>query len=306
MSRREDAAGGARAVIEDILATQNSGRTIESLQALVEQFLSKEHGLQKVLADLDAQAEDVTQQIVDEKAARNARTGKGSLAASASVAKTAQRELKLKESMLNRLRMVEDRHNRDLLVMREQINTLRVDAMDRNKHFDTLAAKLQHIKTDLVEALERSNVILAERNELSDQLKTVKADDAEHKKSFETRLADLKTQIDAMQAAMVKAAKAGKLAGQDSGDDKGGKGGEDDGPGSGNLTEEQEEAARANIMKLDVFIREYEAVVADLHAQTAQLQEVFKHMIAQAGLERLDQLVEKFAEEEAFKYEIFG
>jgi DNA repair exonuclease SbcCD ATPase subunit len=244
---------------------------------------------------------------VETKADRNARsTGKGALAGAVAVSRATEKQLKLKENMLNRLRKTEDRHNAELLVLRERINNLRVEAMDRNKVFDGMAADLHRIKAELVVALDRSNTVLAERNELSDQLKAVRAEDAEHKLIFEARLKELRAQIDTMQAALVKAAKEGKLAASAPSDADDDKKDPDGGPGSGNLTEEQEEAARANIMKLDHLIREFEGVVRDLHAQTAQLQEVFKHMIAQAGLERLDQLVERFAEEEAYKYEIFG
>jgi hypothetical protein len=298
------------AVIQDIISTQTHGRSIESLQALVEQYASREHGLNKQHAELDSQLEAVYKQIVEVKAERAARTGKGALGAPLLLAKEAQREYRLKENLLTRLRSIEDRHNKDLLEMRERINQLRLEALDRTKVFDGLVADLNGVKGRLVEALEVSNAVLGERNELSDQLKTVKADDAEHKAAFEARLKDLNGQIAEMQAILVKAAKAGKLAaggmggGGGAGDGDGDGGAE--GPGSGNLTEEQEEETRANINKLDHLIREYESVVQDLHAQTAQLQEVFKHMIAQAGLERLDQLVERFAEEEAFKYEIFG
>lgn len=288
-------------VVDDIIATNNSGRSIESLQALVEQYASKEHGITKMLVDLDGQIEEYYNAIIEAKAERNQRTGKGALSGAIAITKATEKEMKLKENMLTRLRRMEDRHNADLVVMKERINTYRVDAIDQNKNFDHMAFELQTIKQALVIALEKSNVILGERNELSEQLKAVRAEDVEHKANFEIKLKDLNGQIDTMQIALVKAAKAGKLSANSDTDSKNG-----DGPGSGNLTEEQEEETRSNILKIDHLIREYEVVVSDLHQQTSQLQEVFKHMIAQANLERLDQLVERFAEEEAFKYEIFG
>lgn len=102
-------------------------------------------------------------------------------------------------------------------------------------------------------------------------------------------------------------------AGDDDDDDDGEGEGGDDGPGSGNLTEEQEAEARTAIIKLDKRIVETEAAITGLHATTQRLGLVFKHMLAQAAHARgrteglsLDELVDLFASDEAWKYEMSG
>lgn len=338
-------------VFEELMQNQVGERTIEGLQSLVEQYASKEDAFKKLHAELDDRIKSLYDEVVEAKAERAKGSKGGALAASLVATRAADQQLKIKEKLLVRLRMIEDKHNRDLSIMKNRINQLRIESVDQNHRFDEMVSELQGVKAQLVAQLEVSNGILADRNDLADHLKAVRSEDAEHKKQFEAKLKELNEQIDVVQASLVKAARHGKLGsggGGGGGDDGGGAEGEG-GPGSGNLTEEQEEEARANINKLDHLIKEYEAIVTDLHSQTHQLQEVFKHMIAQVGLERcvttrdnhvvleqlhprdgqdfhrhppltpwhpfprivpatcrLDQLVERFAEEEAFKYEIFG
>lgn len=206
----------------------------------------------------------------------------------------------LKEELLGRLRVLENSLAHDMSQGRERINKLRMEAAARNKRFDVLVAGLNKVKAEMVGLLERSNAALAAKNDAAEQLKAEREADESARAAYEAEALKLQTAIAQSHASTVAAARASAM--KKPGDEEG----EEDGPGSGNLTEEQEEAARSTILRLDQLITEHEAICADLHRQTQQLQDVFRAMIGQAGLHTLDELVDKFAEAEAFKYEIYG
>lgn len=186
---------------------------------------------------------------------------------------------------------------------RARINSLRTEALSRNSKFGSQVESLRAIKDSMVEYLEKSNAALAGRNEAAEALKRARAEEAEEKSTWEGRLRGLQEAIAAAQTARLEDVKARATIkhGEEQEEDAA-----EGGPGSGNLTEEQEAAARESIITLDRAIVEHETIIADLHRLTLQLQEVFRAMIQQAGLESLDQLVERFAAAEAHKYEMYG
>jgi len=286
-----------KSTLETVLGPSKAGaRTSEALQLRVEQAKGKEEYLKRQIASADAKIEDLRKAIISAQRDKAKATGKGAAEAGLSASRGVEKAAKFLEQLLARLRKLDDTRKAELKVMKGRIDHLRQEAMDRTETFDLRAKEVESIKLNLVSALEKSNIVLNARNEVSDRLKAVRAQAEHDLQVYKEQEASLQSELTVLQKEMIQA--AAKVASTDRD--------EEEGPGSGEMTEEQEAEARHNIRVLEGRIKEYEAAISALHEQTRQLQEVFKHMIAQAGLQTLDDLVDMFAKQEAFKYEIFG
>jgi len=285
-----------KSTLETVLGPSKAGaRTSEALQLRVEQARGKEEYLKRQIASADAKIEDLRKSIISAQRDKAKATGKGATEAGLSASRGVEKAAKFLEQLLARLRKLDDTRVAELKAMRGRIDHLRQEAMDRTETFDLRAKEVESIKLNLVSALEKSNIVLNARNEVSDRLKVVRAQAEHDGEVYKEQEASLQSELTVLQKEMIQA--AAKIASAEI---------EEGGPGSGEMTEEQEAEARNNIRVLEGRIKEYEAAISALHEQTRQLQEVFKHMIAQAGLQTLDDLVDMFAKQEAFKYEIFG
>lgn len=285
-----------KSTLETVLGPSKAGaRTSEALQLRVEQARGKEEYLKRQIASADAKIEDLRKSIISAQRDKAKATGKGATEAGLSASRGVEKAAKFLEQLLARLRKLDDTRVAELKAMRGRIDHLRQEAMDRTETFDLRAKEVESIKLNLVSALEKSNIVLNARNEVSDRLKAVRAQAEHDGEVYKEQESSLQSELTVLQKEMIQA--AAKIASSEI---------EEGGPGSGEMTEEQEAEARNNIRVLEGRIKEYEAAISALHEQTRQLQEVFKHMIAQAGLQTLDDLVEMFAKQEAFKYEIFG
>lgn len=283
--------------LEQVLGPSKAGaRTSEALQLRVEQAKGKEEYLKRQIAAADAKIEELRKSIISAQRDKAKVTGKGANEAGLSASRGVEKAAKFLEQLLARLRKLDDTRTAELKTMKGKIDHLRQEAMDRTETFDLRAKEVESIKVNLVSALEKSNIVLNIRNEVSDKLKLVRAQAERDTEMYIEQESRLQTELSVLQKEMIQA--AAKVASTNAD--------EENLPGSGEMTEEQEAEARRNIRVLEGRVKEYEAAISALHEQTRQLQEVFKHMIAQAGLQTLDDLVDMFAKQEAFKYEIFG
>ena len=93
-------------------------RTVESLQLRTEQASLLEEGMRRRLGQLDAEIDATARRITEAKAAKRAATGKGANEAGLAASRSVGQAARLKEQLLARLRLAEDRNGVELGAMR--------------------------------------------------------------------------------------------------------------------------------------------------------------------------------------------
>jgi hypothetical protein len=269
----------------------------------VQQIMGQEDQVEAELEEAEKEIARAQGALLHAQRQKAARSSSGAATATLDVARLRASETRLKEDLVARLRRRENMLAADMATRRARIDLLRADALRRKARFERLSALLSGFKGALVAVLERSNAAVAARKGFADELTAERQEEEAHAGEYADRISRARARVAAAQAASVQAARKSTAVSSD--EPEAAEGG-DDGPGSGNLTGEQEAAARATITRLDTQIVEQERIIADLHKQTHQLSEVFRTMLTRAGLDSLEQLVERFGEAEAHKYEMYG
>ncbi len=201
--------------------------------------------------------------------------------------------------------LLDNRAAASLLAARGRIDVLRRSLVGLRSRCEGREAHLLRARDKLVLALARANALVREREGSRAALAEAAAAEAGCAASDGALVASLGAALAAVRHAAARevVAAAAGAAGAGGG---GGDGGSDCGPGSGDLTEAEEAAARVEIRSLDAAIRDAEAACRALHGSTAELAALFEGMAAVGGHASLHDLVCSVAEEEGRAYEAVG
>jgi len=167
-------------------------------------------------------------------------------------------QLRQLETLVGSRTLLNNRAAASLLAARERINALRQRQVGLRSRGEGREGALRAARDELVAALERANALVREREGTRATLAEAGAAEAGAAASDGAAAGALAGALagarrDAARATV--AAAAGAAAGGGGGGSEGGGGGEE-GPGSGDLTEAEEAAARCEIRALDARIRD--------------------------------------------------
>jgi hypothetical protein len=177
--------------------------------------------------------------------------------------------------------------------LKRSIDTFRGEIVRQKKVFVTVKGGIEEHQARLADTLELCNDAQEDLEGIQQEHEDLKKVNDTEQAEFEKEMDEVQGIIDSIRDGTFESPEFPKAA-------------DEDGPGSGDLTEEQEKELRDRILELDSLMRSVEADIRGLYEQTSQLQEIFQLMLRRGGLETLDDLIDMFSGEESYKYEQYG
>ena len=224
--------------------------------------------------------------------------GAGSVGArhgAAAAERTAARHLRALETHAATDVALADKAASDVAASRIRVDALRRNAKDLRQHFSRASANLAAAREALVSELSTANCAARERSAGRSAMAALVAEE-----NARDAVAEAEALVRSERLAVLasEAAAAVKETGGGEKDDDG-----EEGPGSGDLTEEQEEAARVAIRTADEDIRAAEATAQVLYETTARLSSVFSRLATHVHAHSLQDLVARVKADEDFANE---
>ncbi|KAA0177261.1 hypothetical protein FNF27_01041 [Cafeteria roenbergensis] len=272
-----------------VVGTEAAGK-VNMLSMRREQLERRGGLLQEDIAANEERAEKARKQLLEVKAARAAM---GGVLADKQVRLWTAKRLDLLEKELASMRMRSDKADAKCVEMKRTVNLHRESAKAQKSLFGKLRTRLMTERARVVSALQEANDEQEDGEAIHQELEELQALNDKEQSDFKAEMDKLDKDIAALKAGVFQSAEFGKQA-------------DGEGPGSGDLTEEEEAQLRQRILTLDAQMKSVEADIRGLYEQTAQLQEIFQLMLRRAGLETLDDLIDMFSGEESNKYEQYG
>jgi hypothetical protein len=217
----------------------------------------------------------------------------GGIFADVMMSRQAKKKLQYLEKEAASHRQREDVCSSRIVKLRSLINKHRVAGVGHQTVFDKLRSQLVASRQAVIDALKESNELQEDGEAIKAELQELQEQNDSENQEFRKELQEIDTQIASIHQGTFESVEFVPEA-------------EEDGPGSGDLTEEQEKELRERIHQLDSMMRGIEADIRGLYEQTSQLQEIFQLMLKRAGLATLDDLIDMFSGEESYKFEQYG
>lgn len=214
-------------------------------------------------------------------------------------------QLRHSHAELSRFARADDRAAEGLAILRREVDELRLSSKERGQRAVHAGTSLTCIRERMGGALHVANALLCARDELRTALRSVLAQDAAAAIAPKALLAALFASTTALEAQSVAAATntlplppalpVGAAAGATV-------------PGSGDLTFEEEGAARGEVVRLDGAITAHSTASRAACIATSRLGTVFCAMLERSlpPLATVDELVSRFVGEESFAVECVG
>lgn len=272
-----------------VVGTEAAGK-VNVLSMRREQLERRGGLLQEDIAANEQRAAKARKQLLEVKAARSAM---GGVLADKHMRLWTAKRLDLLEKELASMRMRSDKADAKCVEMKRTVDLHRESAKAQRSLFEKLRTRLVKERARVIAALQEANDEQEDGEAIHQELEELQALNDKEQGDFKAEIERLDKDIAALKAGIFQSAEFGKQA-------------NGEGPGSGDLTEEEEAQLRHRILTLDAQMKAVEADIRGLYEQTAQLQEIFQLMLRRAGLETLDDLIDMFSGEESNKYEQYG
>lgn len=285
-----DAAASVSALSQALQVGMESTGKLNQLSMQKEQA---ERRMQIYEEQMERDSERITKLQERILAERERKTSLGGVFADVQQSRQTKRRVQLLEKELASRRHQQDVCTARSMQLRATINRLREIGVGRRAAFQKLRSQLLEKRKAVIEALRESNELQEDGDMIQQELDELRTHHEEEIKVHKREMDGVDSDIASIHAGTFESVEFVPKA-------------EEDGPGSGDLTEVQEKELRERIHQLDSMMRAIEADIRGLYEQTSQLQEIFQLMLKRAGLATLDDLIEMFSGEESYKFEQYG
>jgi len=253
--------------------------------------LERRAGMLQEQVDTDeGRVQQLRRALVEE---RSKKSDKGGVFADVNLArKSTQRLVRLEKDLASQRSRL-DALNSSSVATRKKIDKHREVAVAHREVFTKVRESLLEARQRVVDSLQEANEVQEDGDAIKQEMDELVAMNRDEAKAHAVEVAKIDAEIASVRDGKYESVEFVKEA-------------EEDGPGSGDLTEEEEKELRERIVHLDEQMKAVEQDIRGLYEQTSQLQEIFQLMLKRAGLETLDDLIDMFTGEESHKYEQYG